>query len=370
MTRVGILYGGRSGEHEVSLHSAASVVHRLDVDRFQAVPIGITREGEWFSQDSARVAREAAQEGVLTIAVSEAARVSVVPARGLAVAGEHIPVDVVFPVLHGSFGEDGTVQGMLEMTGIPYVGAAVLGSALGMDKELAKHLWQQAGLPTVPFQTLRREHLVDEADTIDRHRIEKAAGRIARTLELPWFVKPARAGSSVGVTRIRSLDEFPDAARAALAFDTKLLVEPQIAGREIECSVIGAEEIRTFPPGEIKPRNGFYSYQAKYVDPEGAALFVPAELDEKTAADIRSVAAAAYRAVDCEGFARIDFFLEGDSGEFYLNEINTIPGFTSISMFPKLCEAGGLPYKDLLTELISLALRRHGLRSALSYQWS
>ncbi|NBB91054.1 MAG: D-alanine--D-alanine ligase [Spirochaetes bacterium] len=370
MTRVGILYGGRSGEHEVSLHSAASVVHRLDVDRFQAVPIGITREGEWFSQDHARVGREAATDGVLTITADEANRVSVVPARGIAVAGEYLEVDVVFPVLHGSFGEDGTVQGMLEMTGIPYVGAAVLGSALGMDKELAKQLWQQAGLPAVPFQTLRREHVVDEAGSIDRHRIEKAAGRIARILELPWFVKPARAGSSVGVTRIRSLDDFPDAARAALAFDTKLLVEPQIAGREIECSVIGAEEIRTFPPGEIKPRGGFYSYQAKYVDPEGAALFVPAEIDERTASDIRSVAAAAYRAVDCEGFARIDFFLEGDSGKFYLNEINTIPGFTNISMFPKLCEAGGLPYKDLLTELISLALRRHGLRSALSYQWS
>lgn len=370
MTRVGILYGGRSGEHEVSLHSAASVVHRLDTDRFRAVPIGITRDGEWFSQDSARVAREAAEDGVLTITAAEADRVSVVPATGLVVAGENLGVDVVFPVLHGSFGEDGTVQGLLEIADIPYVGAAVLGSALGMDKELAKHLWQQAGLPTVPFQTLRREHLLDESDAIDQHRLEKAATRIARALELPWFVKPARAGSSVGVTRIQSQEEFPDAARAALEFDTKLLVEPQVIGREIECSVMGTEEIRTFPPGEIKPRNGFYSYEAKYVDPDGAALFVPAALDDETAADIRSVAAAAYRAVDCEGFARIDFFLEGESSELYLNEINTIPGFTSISMFPKLCEAGGLSYEDLLTELISLALRRHALRSALSYQWS
>ncbi len=370
MTRVGILYGGRSGEHEVSLRSAASVVHRLDTDRFRAVAIGITRDGEWFSQDSSRVGREAADDGVLTISAAEASRVSVVPARGLAVAGQNLGVDVVFPVLHGSFGEDGTVQGLLEIAGIPYVGAAVLGSALGMDKELAKRLWQQAGLPTVPFRTLRREHLVDESDAIDQHRLGKAASRIASALELPWFVKPARAGSSVGVTRIRSLEEFLDAARAALEFDTKLLVEPEITGREIECSVMGTEEIRTFPPGEIKPRNGFYSYEAKYVDPEGAALFVPADLDEATAADIRGVAAAAYRAVDCEGFARIDFFLEADSGELYLNEINTIPGFTSISMFPKLCEAGGLSYEDLLADLISIAMRRYGLKSALSYQWS
>ncbi|MFP4374391.1 MAG: D-alanine--D-alanine ligase family protein [Spirochaetaceae bacterium] len=370
MTRVGILYGGRSGEHEVSLHSAASVVQRLDSGRFQAVPIGITREGEWFIQDPARVAEEAAEGGVLTIATDEAHRVSVLPARGLSAAGNDLEVEVVFPVLHGSFGEDGTVQGLLEIAGIPYVGAAVLGSALGMDKELTKRLWQQAGLPTVPFRTLRREHIVDDADVIDGGRLRKAADRVARDLEPPWFVKPARAGSSVGVTRIGSLEEFPEAARAALEFDTKLLVEPQITGREIECSVMGTEEIRTFPPGEIKPRNGFYSYEAKYVDPEGAALFVPAELDEETAADVRGIAAAAYRAVDCEGFARIDFFLEGESGRLYLNEINTIPGFTSISMFPKLCEVGGLSYEDLLSELISLALRRHALRSSLTYQWS
>jgi D-alanine-D-alanine ligase len=370
MMRVGILFGGRSGEHDVSLHSAASVVHRLDPERFEAVPIGITLDGEWFAQDRGRIAGEAEREGVVSIRESESARVRAVPARGLETPEESLELDVVFPVLHGSFGEDGTVQGLLETVGVPYVGAGVLGSSLGMDKELAKRLWQQAGLPVVPFQSLRREHLVDDGDSLDGERLEKAAGRIVRSIDLPWFVKPARAGSSVGVTRIETLTEFPDAARAALEFDTKLLVEPQVRGREIECSVMGTEEIRTFPPGEIRPRHGFYSYEAKYVDPDGAELYVPAELEERTAAEVRSIAAAAYRAVDCEGFARIDFFVDREYGDIRLNEINTIPGFTSISMFPKLCEAGGLPYRQLLSELIELALRRHRLKAALTYQWS
>jgi D-alanine-D-alanine ligase len=370
MRRVGILFGGRSGEHDVSLHSAASVVHRLDPERFEAVPIGITLGGEWFAQDSGRIAEEAARDGVLSIREDEAARVRAVPSRGLETADGILGLDVAFPVLHGSFGEDGTVQGLLEIAGVPYVGAGVLGSALGMDKELAKRLWRQAGLPVVAFQCLRREQLIGDEDAVDDARLEKAGERISRTIDLPWFVKPARAGSSVGVTRIETLAEFTGAARAALEFDTKLLVEPEVRGREIECSVMGTEEIRTFPPGEIRPTHGFYSYEAKYVDPDGAALDVPAELDEKTAAEVRSIAAAAYRAVDCEGFARIDFFVDGETGDIRLNEINTIPGFTSISMFPKLCEVGGLSYRDLLSELIGLALRRHGLKAALTYQWS
>jgi D-alanine-D-alanine ligase len=369
MTRVGILYGGRSGEHEVSLRSAASVVHHLDRQRFSAVPIGITPDGAWYAQDSERIEHEAA-EGALSIHTAEEHRVMAVPAGGLVSPEGDVGADIVFPVLHGSFGEDGTVQGLLEIADLPYVGAGVLGSALGMDKELAKRLWQHAELPTVPFRSLRRENLVDADDELDGARLERAADEIAEALPSPWFVKPARAGSSVGVTRVASREAFADAAVAALRFDTKLLVEPEVDGREIECSVIGTEAIRTFPPGEIRPTHDFYSYEAKYVDPDGAALFVPAELPEDLADELRSIAARAYRAVDCEGFARMDFFVDSDSGDIWLNEINTIPGFTSISMFPKLCEAGGLAYGELLSELVDLALRRYSLKSALSYQWS
>ncbi|MFW5797778.1 MAG: D-alanine--D-alanine ligase family protein [Spirochaetota bacterium] len=370
MTRVGILYGGRSGEHEVSLRSAASVVHRLDPQRFTPIPIGITTTGAWFAQDPNRVRREAAEGEMLSIETPEAARVSVLPSRGLAVDTQLLEVDVVFPVLHGSFGEDGTVQGLLELAGIPYVGAGVCGSAVGMDKDLAKRLWRQAGLPTAPFETLRREHLVDEHDRLTDHRVDAVARRLTHSFSLPWFVKPARAGSSVGVSRVGDIAEFVKAVELALRYDTKLVVEPEIHGREIECSVMGTEKIRTFAPGEVRPHHEFYSYEAKYVDPDGAALFVPAELPPDIAEEVRSVAGAAYRTVECEGFARLDFFVDTDNHEIRLNEINTIPGFTSISMFPKLCEAGGLPYEDLLAELIALALRRHRLKNALLYQWS
>jgi D-alanine-D-alanine ligase len=370
MTRVGILFGGRSGEHDVSLHSAASVVDRLDRERFTAVPIGITLGGEWFAQDPSRIAEEASRNGVLSIDTTDQNRLSVQPSRGLFTGSEPLEVDVVFPVLHGSFGEDGTVQGLLEIAGIPYVGAAVLGSAVGMDKELAKNLWRYAGLPTAPYETLRRAQVSDDGGFLDEKLLHRAGEHIRSRIDLPWFVKPARAGSSVGVTRVRSETEFPTAARTALSFDTKLLVEPEIRGREIECSVVGNDEIRTFPPGEIKPQHDFYSYEAKYLDPEGAALFVPADLGTELAAEVRRIAAEAYRAVDCEGFARVDFFVDEEEPRVYLNEINTIPGFTSISMFPKLCEAGGVPYGELLSELIDLAMRRQELKSALSYQWS
>ena len=346
------------------------MVHRLDRSKFEPVPIGITREGAWYAQDAERIRSEAERNGVLTISAEEEKRVLAVPAGGLAVPGEELPVDVAFPVLHGSFGEDGTVQGLLEVSDIPYVGAGVLGSSLGMDKELAKHLWKHAGLPTVAFHTFRREDLVDAEDEIDGERLLRSARQVARTTPPPWFVKPGRAGSSVGVTRVEREADFPEAAETALQYDTKFLVEPEVRGREVECSVMGTEAIRTFPPGEIRPRHGFYSYEAKYVDPEGAELFVPADLPEVLASEVRSIAAKAYRAVDCEVFARIDFFVNAENGEILLNEINTIPGFTSISMFPKLCEVGGLAYDDLLTELIELALRRHRLKSALTYQWS
>ncbi|MFO8064810.1 MAG: D-alanine--D-alanine ligase family protein [Spirochaetia bacterium] len=369
MRRVGILFGGRSGEHDVSLRSAASVVHRLDRQEFEPVPIGITRGGAWFAQDTTRIETEAGEQGVLSIEENEHMRVSVYPSRGLSSGSSPLALDVVFPVLHGSFGEDGTVQGLLEVAELPYVGAGVLGSALGMDKEIAKRAWQQAGLPTVSFETLRREDLVDETDVLDDTRIAAAMKRIEETIAMPWFVKPGRAGSSVGVTRVETPQTFAEAVRAALSFDTKLLVEPEVQGREIEVSVVGTESVRTFPPGEIRPTHGFYSYEAKYIDPDGAALFVPAELPAETSRHIRSLAAKAYRAVDCEGFARIDFFLESHSGAPQLNEINTIPGFTSISMFPKLCEEGELPYDALLSELIRLALRRAKIKSALSYQW-
>ncbi len=359
--KIAILYGGRSGEHDVSLMSAASIVRHLDRGHSVRL-IGVTKDGAWRLQPD-RVL-DACREGSGPLELkADAPQVLVVPGQGLMASGArgsaNLAVDVVFPVLHGTFGEDGTVQGLLECAGLAYVGADVFGSALCMDKERAKALWASAGLPVVPYVT---------AYPSDLAAIDALADRIGRELSWPAFVKPARCGSSVGASKVASRAELKSALAAALEFDTKALVEPFVAAREIECSVLGNAEPRAFPPGELVPSHEFYDYEAKYIDPDGARLLVPAPLDEALAERVKSTAVAAYRAAGISGMARVDFFLDKASGRLLLNEANTIPGFTPISMYPMMCEEGGLPYAELIDELLRLAVERKAEREALRYE--
>ena len=345
-----ILYGGRSGEHEVSCRSAASVSRNLDPKKFRQVLIGIDKTGRWHLQRSPRFER--ADYGERLEVLPETQTVAVIPGQGLGCPSEILEVDVVFPVLHGTFGEDGTVQGLLEMADLPYVGAGVLGSSLAMDKQKTKEIWKQTGLPVVDFMILRDGSA------------EQAAAALKR-FPLPVFVKPVTAGSSVGVTKVHGRDQLRPAIAEALRYDEKVMVEPAIQGREIECAVLGNESAEAFEPGEILPAHEFYSYDAKYVDPEGAQLQLPADLPEAVSRQIRRLAVTAFQAVECSGMARVDFFLERGSERILLNEINTIPGFTNISMYPKLCEASGVPYPGLLERLIELAVERHRRRTSL-----
>ncbi len=349
-----VLYGGRSGEHEVSLRSAASVISNLDPKKYQLVAIGIDKEGRWRFQD--HVLR-APRGDSLEIADSEAL-VSIVPGQGIWVGAQRLEIDCVFPVLHGTFGEDGTVQGLLDIAGLPYVGAGVLGSSVSMDKETAKRLWRDAGLPVVEFRA------------VSRSSPPKASAEAARAIGYPLCVKPCASGSSLGVARVSGESELPAALAEALRYDTRALLERWVQGREIECSVIGNGAPRAFLPGEVLPgaAHEFYDYEAKYVDPNGARLAAPADLDAQTQERVMRVAEKAYAQVRCQGMARVDFFLSNDTGEILLNEINTIPGFTSISMFPRMCSASGLSYDKLLDTLIDLAMERHAERQTVRYR--
>ena len=366
MKRMVILYGGRSGEHEVSLISAASILRHLDRARFEPILVGATKEGEWYLQDASAAARELASSGPLSIARGE--RVFAAPGRGLVVESANgvLPLrcDLVFPVLHGTFGEDGTVQGLLEVAGLPYVGAPVLGSAIGMDKEKAKELWLMAGLPVVPFLAARREAL-DELEAHGEH--SSLARKVDARFGWPCFVKPSCAGSSVGASKAADAEGLKAALRAALEWDEKALVEPFVNAREIECSVLGNADPIAFAPGEVIPSHEFYDYDAKYLDPDGARLEVPARITSEQAERVRSIAIAAYKAAELAGMARVDFFIDKITGEVLLNEANTIPGFTHISMYPRMCEAGGLSYPELISRLAELAIERHVMRANLKF---
>ena len=352
-----ILYGGKSGEHEVSLRSAASVAKNLDPSRYTVIAIGIDKSGGWHLQDTVRTSEMSGQGAILPV-VPSARVLSVVPSRGIHVDGRALAIDCVFPVLHGTFGEDGTVQGLLDVADLPYVGAGVLGSAVSMDKEAAKRLWRDAGLPIVEFAVVHRG--MTEAEMLG----------IARSIGWPVFVKPCAAGSSLGAGRAGGASDFVPAVLDALRYDTRALVERCVSAREIECAVIGNDAPRAFAPGEIVPSggHGFYDYEAKYTDPDGAALVATASIDADLRDRIRRTAETAYAAVRCQGMARVDFFLENETREIFLNEINTIPGFTSISMFPRMCEAGGLPYPRLLDALIELAMQRDTERKTVRFE--
>ena len=361
---IAILYGGRTGEHEVSCRSAASVVASLDSEVYTPLLVGIDKRGNWYLQQTAAYTGSG-DVRYLVIEANEERRVTVVPGRGLAVGGRPLAVDLVFPVLHGTFGEDGTMQGLLEIAGIPYAGAGVLGSALAMDKAMVKSVWQRADLPVVPFVTISKAEAAGSPQAIER------LGDAARArFGMPLFVKPVRAGSSVGVGRVDSLEQLSKAVETALRFDLDVMVEPCVIGREIECSVVGNANPEAYGPGEIISSHAFYDYKAKYLDPDGARLVIPADIPEKGRAEVRSLAVKAYRAAGIEGMARVDFFLEAKSGAILLNEINTIPGFTNISMFSRMCEASGLRYADLLGRIITLGLERHRAHEGLQYFFS
>jgi D-alanine-D-alanine ligase len=356
--RVGVLFGGRSGEHEVSLASAASVIRGLDPTKYEPVPIGITKEGHWrIGVGAQKMLPEVLRGGDPVMMTADPTDASLMPLKGGG-AGQHL--DVIFPVMHGTFGEDGTIQGLLDLAGLPFVGAGVLGSAIGMDKDVAKRLLQVAKIPVVPWIT------------VHRHDWEKNPKQIQRAIEskfkYPVFVKPATLGSSVGMTKAHSRAELAPALNLAAEFAMKILVEKAMVAREIEVSVLGNHDPKASIPGEIVPHREFYDYTAKYLE-DGTQLLIPAKLKAAQVKTIQSLAVAAFRALELSGMARVDFFLEKRApGKLFLNEVNTIPGFTSISMYPKLWEASGIPFRELIDRLIALALEQHAEKARTKYE--
>ena len=361
--RVGVIYGGKSGEHEVSIASAASIFKHIDRAKYDPVPILIEKSGRWVLGGQAPKAISAAD-----VHAEASARGSGSSLENAAVGGEQAVeptaalsdthIDVVFPVLHGPYGEDGTIQGLLELANVPYVGAGVLGSAVGMDKAVMKTLFQARGLPVGPYLVvLRREWDRDATGLTER---------VSRELRYPVFVKPANLGSSVGISKAKSDDEFREAMRVALEYDRKIVIEAAVPkAREIECAVLGNDEPQASIPGEIVPRREFYDYAAKYLDADGSTCLIPAPLDPAKAREIQRLSVEAFKAVDGSGLSRVDFLIARDTGETYVNEVNTMPGFTTISMYPKMWEASGLSYPALLDRLITLAVERHAEKQQL-----
>jgi D-alanine-D-alanine ligase len=348
--RIAVLFGGRSGEHEVSLESAKSVLSVLDMERYEIYQIGITHDGDWFTGKNARDQLEAGSTNGLV-------RCTILPhpsKPGLYLLQEGglellTPLDVVFPVLHGTFGEDGTIQGLLELADLAYVGAGVTGSAVGMDKAIFKDVMKAHAIQTVPSIVVLRSEIETDLEAVI-HKAEEVAA-------YPLFVKPANLGSSVGITKCRSRADLGEGLLEASAYDRRVLIERGVNAREIEVSVLGNDDARASVAGEILPSREFYSYESKYVDGT-SQLLIPAPLPTATSDRVRAMAVAAYKAVDCAGMARVDFFIDRENDQVYLNELNTIPGFTTISMYPKLWEATGLSYPQLVDRLIELALRR------------
>jgi D-alanine-D-alanine ligase len=357
--RVGLVFGGRSGEHEVSLASATSVMANLDKEKYDVVPIGITKEGSWLlgvapprlleAEQSAGHEEGLERSTAVTLTGDPSLR-RLIPVRGSEQIGTEGALDVVFPVLHGTYGEDGALQGLLEMANVPYVGCGVLGSALGMDKEKMKMIFSSVGLPVVEALTYRRSEW--------ERSPEEILDAVEQRLGYPCFVKPVNLGSSVGVNKAHTRDELAHAIRVAAEYDRKIIIERGINCRELECSVLGNDEPIASVVGEVVPSNEFYDYNAKYIDGKSHVI-IPAAIPQATAEQVRRWAVQAFTALDLSGLSRVDFFLEKETGQVYINEVNTIPGFTQISMYPKLWEASGLSYAQLLDRLVELAIERH-----------
>jgi D-alanine-D-alanine ligase len=355
--RVGVLFGGRSGEHEVSLASAASVIRGMDPDKYEAVPIGITKEGHWLIGAGAqKMLPEVLRTGQRVMMTADPTDAALVRLDG---SGGGQRLDVVFPVMHGTFGEDGTIQGLLDLAALPFVGAGVLGSAIGMDKDVAKRLLQLEKIPVVPWITVRRPDWEKNPEEIQQ--------AVEQKFQYPVFVKPATLGSSVGMTKVHSREELAPALNLAAEFAMKILVERAMVAREIEVSVLGNSAPQASIPGEIVPHREFYDYAAKYLE-EGTQLLIPAMLKRAQIKKIQTLAVKAFLALELSGMARVDFFLDKANGKIFLNEVNTIPGFTSISMYPKLWEASGIPFRELIDRLIALALEQHAEKARTKYQ--
>lgn len=379
--RVGVIYGGRSGEHEVSIASAASIIKHLDRAKYEPVPIRIEKDGRWTLADKApsvikaadvieharvqaarpaRPGREAhivAHPGDETVLTIERREPHAITDQGSSAVVTGLGLDVIFPVLHGPYGEDGTVQGLLELANVPYVGAGVLGSAVGMDKAVMKQLFAAHGLPLARYLVALRREWARDSDEI--------TARVQHELGYPVFVKPANLGSSVGISKARNAQELAAAVRHAADFDRKIVIEAAVPNaREIECAVLGNDDPEASVAGEIIPSREFYDYEAKYLD-EGSKLLIPAPITDAQGADVRRLAIAAFKAVDGAGMSRVDFLMDGATGALYLNEVNTIPGFTTISMYPKLWEASGVPYPSLIDRLIALGIERHAEKQQL-----
>ena len=371
---IAVIYGGRSGEHEVSLISAAAIANGIKKEH-KVILIGITKAGKWYLQDDSEYERICSDtKAILTIKEDESKAVTIVPAgkkNAFIAGGNPLDIDVVFPALHGTYGEDGTIQGLFEMADIPYVGCTPLASSLTMDKEKTKMIWQSVGLPVVPYICMKRSVMLDSIvyDSV----IEEAE----KELCYPMFVKPCCAGSSNGASKANNRKELNFAIMEAFEWDDKILIEKSLNNaREIECSVTGnsvtfpsdseTEQVTAYIPGEIVPNHDFYDFDAKYNDPDGANLLIPAELNENDLEKIRKTACAAYKVLDATGLSRVDFFIDRDTKAVYLNEINTLPGFTPISMFPKMCGAAGLEFENLIELLINEAIARYEAKTKLN----
>ena len=347
--RVGILFGGKSAEHEISLLSAKNVADAIDREKYDVTLIGIDKSGKWMLPNQSQYLLNASDPKLIKLNTAEEKNVALVPQSGgaitdLSIQGKDSSIDVVFPILHGPFGEDGTVQGLLKLADVPFVGAGVLGSAVGMDKEIMKRLLRDAGIPIGKFLAFKRKDAVSFEE-------------VSRELGLPFFVKPANLGSSVGVSKVKGEEDFETAIEEAFRFDSKILIEEFIDGREIECAVLGNDNPVASGVGEIIPTHEFYSYDAKYIDESGAATEIPAKIPTETVDRVREFAVRTFKALSCEGLGRVDCFLKAD-GTIVVNEINTMPGFTKISMYPKLWAAAGISYPALIDKLIQLAIER------------
>ncbi|MCT2536233.1 D-alanine--D-alanine ligase [Aquibacillus koreensis] len=350
--KVGIIFGGKSAEHEVSLQSAKNIVDAIDKDKYEVVLLGIDKDGKWHLNDQSSYLLN--EENPKLIQLNKTNKgVAVVPGESsnqlVNTSGSDTlsQLDVVFPIVHGTLGEDGSLQGMLRIANLPYVGTGVLGSAVSMDKDIAKRLLKEAGISVANSVTFTKNK---------RNQINYQA--VKEKLGLPMFIKPANQGSSVGVSKVRNEEEFYAGIDDAFLYDHKLLVEEMVNGREVECAVLGNEDPQASIPGEILPQTDFYSYESKYIDEKGADLAIPADLSEELTKKVQQASVEVFQTLNCEGLARVDFFLKED-GELVVNEVNTLPGFTRISMYPKLWEISGISYPELINKLIELAIDRH-----------
>ena len=347
--KVGIIFGGKSAEHEVSLRSAKNVIEAIDKDKYDPILIGIDKKGKWLLGGDSKFLLNSGNSKLIKLNSRTSQNIALIPQGGGRIVGlgthqSDKSIDVAFPILHGPFGEDGTMQGLLKLANIPFVGASVLGSAVGMDKDVMKRLLRDAEIPIGKFLTIKEKNIPTYEEVI-------------QNLGLPFFVKPANMGSSVGVDKVSKKKDFDKAVREAFKYDRKILIEENIAGREIECSVLGNDDPIASVPGEVISDHDFYSYEAKYIDEHGAVLKIPAKLSTGIVKKVQALAIKTFKTLACEGLGRVDFFLK-KNGDVLVNEINTIPGFTSISMYPKLWEASGISYTELIDRLIQLALER------------